>query len=68
MERYRRSGVSIVNQALKNTKSRFQNWGTMLYEGYCKLRHIMNPDSEEEASGSPQRGRSRRSARFDTPE
>ena len=40
----------------------------MFYTGYCKLRHIMNPDSEEEASSSPKRGRSMRSARFETAE
>lgn len=75
IERYRRSGVSIVDRALKNTKSRFYEWGSYFYEGYCALKHIMNPDSEEEidnGSSSPQeRGRSRRSGRkleFHSPE
>ena len=55
IERYRRSGVSIVDAALKNTKSRVYDFGSMLYDGYCKLRHIMNPDSDDERE-------------FDTPE
>ena len=45
IENLRTQGVSVVEQALKNTKSRLYTFGSYLYSGYQTLQDIMNPES-----------------------